>query len=144
MSPITTTPVDTAPAVLGTASAAAQTPLTAHLARPGTRSDSADSALLAAVTAQAGAAHEVVSRTAGWAATPSTGAESPAPHPSHPSAPVTVTTSPVLHDVVWPATPGVDPADWLSAQLGRFSQGDRVDPYAEIMLRRAGFAPAPR
>lgn len=42
-----------------------------------------------------------------------------------------------------PTTEG-DPQSWLGGQLCRFSAGEPVDAYAELLLRAAGFAPAPR
>lgn len=120
---------------------------------------SADAALFEAVTAQAQAARAVVSnvatvsgmsetaaedtelapasRTACWAATPT--AEREAPHAATAPGPVPSVSMPDALGRV-----AVDPSVWLAGQLHRFSNGDEVDPYAELMLRRAGFAPARR
>ncbi|MBO3142540.1 hypothetical protein [Dermatophilus congolensis] len=37
-----------------------------------------------------------------------------------------------------------DPAVWLDAQLADFAQGGVVNPYAEFLLRAAGFVPVQR
>lgn len=137
--------------------------LTARLARKRAQADAAgtpesgDSALFAAVARQAQAAEAAVaaveaaaaiaedtqdagapSRTASWASTPSVERETP-----HAADTPRVFASSV-GGIAWPGTPGADPTAWLAAQLDRFSHGDHIDPYAELMLRRAGFAPGAR
>ncbi len=119
-------------------------PLTAALAHRraiACSADSADAALFEAVAAQAHAAHAVVaavSGTARRATTPTSNDLMPHAETAQeaPTSSVTATG--------WPGAVHTDPADWLAGQLHRFSHGDQVDPYAELMLRRAGFAPAPR
>lgn len=136
--------------------------LTAHLARSRTAAASAEEALFEAVITQADASRNAVravravravgtvsagtaatarvlveeSRTAARAATPTTEREQP--HPQ--AAPV----APPASSATWPGSLSADPTVWLAGQLHGFSRGERVDPYAELMLRRAGFAPAPR